>query len=63
MPKPIGKVELNVFVEPELKAAIIRKCKANGWTMNYVANKLFTDWAADAPPAIESVAKQKRKRA
>lgn len=61
MPKPKDKMELNVFVDPELKAAIIRKCKANGWTMNYVANKLLAEWAADAPPPIESSGKPKRK--
>lgn len=61
MPKPAGKVEINTFVDPELKAAVQRKCKVNGWTMNFVVERFLREWSADAPPPIES-AKIKRKR-
>lgn len=60
MPKPHDKVEVNVFISPELKAAFQRKCKVNGWSMNFVIERFINEWSADAPPSIASV-KPKRK--
>jgi hypothetical protein len=50
MAKPEGTVEINVFVPPELRDAVQRKCKSMGTNVSFVVRKYLEEWAADALP-------------
>lgn len=50
MPKPAGTVEIKSFVTPEVKAAFIAKCKAEGRTQNWVMVQLITGWIETPQP-------------
>lgn len=62
MAKPDGTVEMNVFVSPELRDAVQRKCRALGTNASFIVRQFLEDWSKDAPPPISSSGRLKRKQ-
>ncbi len=63
MVNPQGKSEFRYFLDPDLKAAAMRKCKANGQTLTFILTKFLEEWAADAPPESGPTSKPKKGKA